>query len=106
RGREAVSTRRVAVILGQERQHFLDHRGIDFGSSVVIEIDDFDFGHCRHCNRWSDGTTTVMELSLVRYSTNPLFHDFDLGVGEPATARDHGLSPGKTNRRNGSRTWP
>src|SRR5205814_9202474 len=26
--REAVSTRRVAVIFGQKRQHFLDHSGI------------------------------------------------------------------------------
>ena len=31
-GREAVSTRRVAVILGQKRQHFLDHSGIKLGS--------------------------------------------------------------------------
>ena len=36
RGCEAVSARRVAVILGQKRQHFLDDRRIKLGGRVVI----------------------------------------------------------------------
>src|SRR6267378_5895216 len=44
-GREAVSTRRVAVIIGQKRQHFLDRSGIKLCRSVVIEIDDFVICH-------------------------------------------------------------
>src|SRR4030095_5741216 len=44
-GGEAVSARRVAIILGQKRQHFLDHRRIKRRGSVVIEIDDFVIRH-------------------------------------------------------------
>src|SRR4030095_13581239 len=106
RGREAVSTRRISVIFRQKRQHFLDHRGIELCRSVVIQIDDFALSHCRHCNGSNVRATTLMGLSLLHYSTTPLFNDFDLGAGEPATARDHGLSTGKADPGNGPRTWP
>ncbi len=42
---KAIPARRVAVIFGQERQHFLDHGGIELGRGVVIEVNDFIIRH-------------------------------------------------------------
>src|SRR5438552_15080221 len=46
-GRIAVSTRRVAVILGQKRQHLLDHSGSRLRPSIVIDRADLVI-HCRN----------------------------------------------------------
>ncbi len=44
-GRKAVPTRRITVIRGQERQHLLEHSGIELRGSIVIKVNDFVFGH-------------------------------------------------------------
>ena len=40
-GTETMRAGRVAVAAGKEGHHFLQHRGIDPGAGVVVEIDDF-----------------------------------------------------------------
>ena len=40
-GAETMRARGIAVMGGQERHHLLQHRGIDPGAGIVIEINDF-----------------------------------------------------------------